>query len=76
VRLHSPVLALRCRTARFTRTMLVTTVSHSVPATTDFARNTSTVLVSCRLRALQTETLLLAGRLAVQAATVSFSRVG
>ena len=45
-------------------------------ATTDFARNTSTVLVSCRLRALQTETLLLAGRLAVQAATVSFSRVG
>src|SRR5271157_3925622 len=41
-----------------------------------FARKTSTVLVSCRLRASSTETLVLTGRLAAQAATASFSRVG
>jgi hypothetical protein len=56
--------------------MSVTNVSHSVPATAGFARNTSTVLVSCRLRALSTETSVLTGRLAAQAVTASFSRVG
>src|ERR1035441_5539688 len=75
-RSQRPVLALRCKTSRVTRTIPLIRCFHSVFATAGAAPNTSTVLVSRRLRALVMEVSLLVGCWQAQAVSAFCIRVG